>query len=100
MKKVVKKVNKINKTKQNDSKEFATKGDIRQLGAMMENMQDSISFIAENLVGLSDKVDGISNDVEVIKSDVSDMKFDLKKKVDRDEFRVLVKRVERLESIK
>ncbi len=99
MKKVVKK---INNKKQDNSKEIATKGDIRELGAMMENMQDSISFIAENLVGLSDNMNNLdkrlSDGVEIIKSDVSDVKFDLKQKVTRDEFIVLVKRVEKLES--
>lgn len=95
-------VKKINNKKQDDSKEFATKGDIRELGAMMENVQDSISFIAENLVGLSDNVNNLdkrlSSDIGIIKSDVSDIKFDLKQKVSRDEFIILVKRVEKLES--
>ena len=95
-------IKKTNNKKQDDSKEFATKGDIRELGVMMENMQDSISFIAENLVGLSDNVNNLdkrlSSGIEIIKSDASDIKFDLKQKVGRDEFIVLVKRVEKLES--
>ena len=109
MKKVTKK---LNKTKVDDIDTVATKSDIRQLGAMMEDMKDSISFVAETVVGLSEKVDNIEvkvdnmdkrlsrveDSVEVIKSDISDIKFDLKKKVDREEFLILVKRVEKLEA--
>jgi hypothetical protein len=106
MKKVVKKLQNI---KSNDSEEFATKGDIRHLGVIMEGMKDSISFIAETVVGLSDNLNNLSgrvddmdkrfsSDISIIKSDISDIKFDLKRKVDRDEFVTLVKRVEKLEA--
>jgi len=108
MKKVEKKVKKDN------SKEASTKGDILKLGVMMEDMKDSISFVAETVVSLSDKVNNlevkvdnidrrlihVESDVSIIKSDVTDIKFELKQKVDRTEFVSLVKRVEKLELVK
>lgn len=76
-----------------------------EIGAMLEHIDDKVTLIAEQYTGLRKDVNIIKNDVgilkedvEIIKMDIEFIKHDLKKKVDRDEFTVLERRVALLES--
>lgn len=97
-----------------------------EVGAMLEHIDDKVTLIAEQYIdlktqykGLDQKIDNLSSqvndltdvvgsikedvevvkeDVSVIKTDIEFIKHDLKKKVDRDEFAVLERRVALLES--
>lgn len=76
-----------------------------EVGAMLEHIDDKVTLIAEQYVSLNKKVDKlekkvdvIAEDVGVIKMDIEFIKHELKKKVDRDEFAVLERRVALLES--
>lgn len=57
MKKVVKKLEKI---KNSNSEEFATKGDIRQLGVMMEDIMNTLYFIKEIILDMSNNLDNMN----------------------------------------
>lgn len=90
-----------------------------EIGALLENIDDKITLIAEQHIDLKsgyqkidkkidtltkradsivDMVGAIKEDVEVIKIDIEFIKHDLKNKVARDEFAVLERRVALLEN--
>jgi hypothetical protein len=77
----------------------------------MEAQGDEIKTVAEQYVGINNKIGGIIKtlddhtemigkmaiDISIIKEDISFIKQDLKRKVDRDEFAALERRVVLLE---
>ena len=76
-----------------------------EIGTLLEHIDDKVTLVAEQYTDLNKKIDKIgekldivAEDVEVIKVDIEFIKHELKKKVDRDEFAVLERRVSLLES--
>ena len=76
----------------------------RYLGVLAEDFSsklklivESVSGIQKQLVALRDMVVKNTEDIEIIKLDISSIKYDLKKKVDVDDFASLEKRVSLLE---
>ena len=62
-----------------------------EVGVLLEHIDDKVTLIAEQYVGLNKKVDiltekveSVSEDVEVIKMDVEFIKHELKRKVNID----------------
>ena len=75
------------------------------LGAMKEDFDSKVQLIAKQYIDIKETLDShtemigrIEEDVEIIKLDIEFIKNDLNKKVDRDEFAVLERRVALLES--
>lgn len=104
------------KTRKNGEKSFSS----NEVMSILENMDDGIKIIAEdqssikknvkvmksdidnikdNIVVMKSDIVIIKDDITVMKSDVADIKFELKRKVNYDEFEKLEKRVIRLEKL-
>ena len=76
-----------------------------QVGALVEDFNSKVDFIAEQVVGqtghitkLEAKMDHMSENIEIIKVNIEFVKDSLKQKVDVDEFATLERRVSVLES--
>lgn len=76
----------------------------RYLGVLSENFESQIKLVAESLSGIQDQLitlrDMVAKNteyIEVMKMDLHIVKNDLKEKVDRDEIRILEKRIILLE---
>lgn len=76
-----------------------------EIGALLEHIDDKVTLIAEQHVDIrkdinkmKDDLGAVKEDVGVIKIDIEFIKHELKKKVDRDEFAVLERRVALLEN--
>ncbi|MFA5925296.1 MAG: hypothetical protein WC831_00015 [Parcubacteria group bacterium] len=86
----------------------------RHVGILAEDFSTQLKGVADNVSGANKKLDSVmemvakntedidvmkgnmnlvQSDIDVMKSDISTIKFDLKQKVDLDEFKSLEKRV-------
>ncbi len=84
----------------------------RHTGALYEQFQGQVSAVAEQFLGLNEKVDhmnetlnshtemigGIKEDIEIIKTDIELLKSGLRVKVDYKDFEALERRMRLVES--
>lgn len=84
----------------------------RYIGVVSEHFGDQVSAVAEQFLGLNEKVDdinqkldshtetigGIKEDIEIIKSNIEILKSGMRMKVDYQDFEALEKRVRLVES--
>lgn len=66
-------------------------------GVLIEHMDERFDAVNETLNSHTEMIGKLATDMEIVKADVASIKFDLKRKVDYDEFSRLEKRVARLE---
>lgn len=84
-----------------------------EVGSMLESIDNTMKMMAENHVGVIERLDGIDNrlnnvenrlervegKVDRLQDDMVEVKFELKRKVDQDDFKKLEKRVIKLERL-
>ena len=63
----------------------------------IDNLEEKMDGVEEKMDGMENRMGGMEGKMERIGDDVSEIKYKLDKKVDRDEFQKLEKRVIRLE---
>lgn len=66
---------------------------------VLESLNDNIAIIAEQHLGINNRLDGIEANLDTMKNDISDIKYDLRQKVSYDEFEKMEKRVLKLEKL-
>lgn len=73
---------------------------ILHLGVKIESVEHNVALVAENQVGMKEKLDAtfemvgkLSEDITVVKDNVEFVKNSLKKKVDASEFAILERKV-------
>ncbi|NTW27589.1 MAG: hypothetical protein HGA36_04650 [Candidatus Moranbacteria bacterium] len=112
-----------NTLKTTEEKTYTT----NEVGSMLERIDDSVKILAENVVGMNHRLDGIDNRLEKVdnrlkkvevrldgvenrlelvetkidrlQDDMVEVKFELKRKVDAEQFEKLEKRVVKLENV-
>ena len=66
---------------------------------MLESINDNVAVIAEQYIGVNNRLDNIEANLDIMKNDISDIKYDLRQKVSYDEFEKMEKRVIKLEKL-
>ncbi|EKE19771.1 MAG: hypothetical protein ACD_8C00109G0002 [uncultured bacterium] len=105
-----------NTSKKSEERAFTA----NEVGSMIERFDDSLKILAENYVGMDQRMGRIENKLESVdnrlgnvenklelvetkidrlQDDMVEVKFDLKRKVDAEQFEKLEKRVVKLEKI-
>lgn len=84
-----------NTSKTTEEKTFTT----NEVGSMIERFGDSLKILAENVVGMNDRLGRVETKIDRLQDDMVEVKFDLKRKVDAEQFEKLEKRVVKLEKL-
>lgn len=66
---------------------------------MIERFDSSLKLLAENVVDMSDRLGRVETKIDRLQDDMVEVKFDLKRKVDAEQFEKLEKRVVKLEKL-
>jgi hypothetical protein len=70
-----------------------------EVGSMIERFDDSLKILAENVVGMNDRLGRVETKIDRLQDDMVEVKFELKRKVGEDELEKLEKRVVKLEKL-
>ncbi|KKP97269.1 MAG: hypothetical protein UR99_C0016G0003 [Candidatus Moranbacteria bacterium GW2011_GWD2_36_12] len=68
-----------------------------EVGSMFEELNGSVKILAENYTDMNDRLGRVETKIDRLQDDMVEVKFDLKRKVDAEQFEKLEKRVVKLE---
>lgn len=70
-----------------------------EVGSMIERFDSSLKLLAENVVDMGDRLGRVETKIDRLQDDMVEVKFELRRKVDAEEFERLEKRVVKLEKL-